>query len=76
MNIKKNGKALNKMGLIWNGLLEKIGKFHFPFSIKSTNSYDTGAYVFDENTRKSILTARLEAEGWRAYADKLKRGMS
>jgi len=73
MNLKrKNGKTLNKTGLIRNKLSGEIVNNH-PASFTNSNGFDNIAlYVSDENTRKSVRAAQLEAERWKAEANKLR----
>jgi len=72
MNVRKNGKTAHKTGWIRNKLLGKTVHIHSAFSIDSNGFENTAAYLFDENTRKSVEAAHLEAERWRAEAGKLR----
>jgi len=77
MNVKrKNGKTLNKTGLIRNTLLGKMVNVLSAFSTNTDGSYNTTPHIFDENTRKSVEAAHLEAEQWRAEAGKLRLKIS
>jgi hypothetical protein len=72
MNVRKNGKIVNKTGWIRNKLLGKIVNVHSAFSLNSNGSDSTAPYLYAENTRKSMEVARLGAEQWRAEAGKLR----
>jgi len=77
MNVKrKNGNTWNKAGWIRNTLLGKAVNVHSAFSTNSNRADNTAPCLFDENTRKSVEAAWLEAERWRAEAGKLRLNLS
>jgi len=77
MNAKrKNGNVFNKTSWIRNTFLGRITNIYLAFSTNSNGSDNIAFYLYDENTRKTVEAANLEAKLWRVEVNKLRLSIS